>query len=240
MKQFAVFDIDGTLIRWQLYHVIVDRLATHGQLSKDAAATLQAARMRWKKREHIDAFSTYEKTLITIFEDALPNVDPAQFDQLVDGVIQEYKEQVYRYTRDLIKSLKEKGYFLLAISGSHHELVGEVATFYGFDDWVGTQYERSKTGYSGASFVASHHKATVLKDLIQKHNLTLEHSYAVGDSQSDAPMLEMVTHPIAFNPDKNLFTIANQKHWNIVLERKNMIYELEYQDGRYALATPGE
>src|SRR3546814_11785501 len=27
MKKFAVFDIDGTLIRWQLYHAVVETVA---------------------------------------------------------------------------------------------------------------------------------------------------------------------------------------------------------------------
>lgn len=240
MNKFAVFDIDGTLIRWQLYHVIVDRLAKAGELSADAELQLKTARRRWKNREHPEAFSQYEGELIRIFEQSLPSINPKIFDTLVKSVIAEYKDQVYTYTRDLIKTLKAKGYFLLAISGSHHELVQEIATAYEFDDWVGSHYERTGTSYSGKSYVASHHKAEILQDLIKKHDLNLHESYAVGDSKSDAPMLDMATHPIAFNPDRSLFEIAQKNHWNIVIERKNMIYQLEYKDGNYLLAQTGE
>ena len=31
-RPFAVFDIDGTLIRWQLYHSIADTLARLGHI----------------------------------------------------------------------------------------------------------------------------------------------------------------------------------------------------------------
>jgi len=237
MNKFAVFDIDGTLIRWQLYHVIVDRLAKSGELSADADARLKTARRRWKNREHNESFAEYELELIQIFESSLKSINPASFDKLVKSVVEEYKEQVYTYTRDLIRSLKEKGYILLAISGSHHELVEEVAKFYGFNDWVGTKYERGESGYSGESYIASFHKAEILKQLIRKHNLNIEDSYGVGDSKSDAPMLEMVANPIAFNPDQNLFAIAQNNKWNVVVERKNMIYQLEYKDGSYKLAT---
>lgn len=240
VRRFAVFDIDGTLIRWQLYHVIVDRLAKEGQLGDDALERLHEARMRWKKREHSNAFSEYESQLVAIFEDSLAQVSPKQFDALIQGVIEEYKEQVYVFTRDLIKQLKQQGYVLLAISGSHHELVGEIAKFYGFNDWIGTTYERSGSRYSGQAFVASHHKKKLLQSLIKKHRLTTEGSYAIGDSKSDAPMLELVEQPIAFNPDKNLFQIAHQQHWDIVVERKNMIYQLEYNNGHYVLAEAGE
>ena len=240
MNKFAVFDIDGTLIRWQLYHVIVDRLAQSGQLSSEAAAQLKKARMKWKNREHHESFADYEQVLIDIFESSLKNINPKVFDSLVSNVIDQYQKQVYTYTRDLITELKQRGYVILAISGSHHELVEEIARAYGFDDWVGTTYERKDGSYSGKSFIASHHKAQVLQDLIRKHSLTHDGSYAVGDSRSDAPMLELVENPIAFNPDHNLISIARNNHWDIVIERKNMVYQLEWNNGRYVLAQTGE
>ena len=42
-------------------------------------------------------------------------------------VVSEYKNQVYTYTRELLKDLQAQGYFTMAISGSHHEMVAEVA-----------------------------------------------------------------------------------------------------------------
>jgi len=235
MNKFAVFDIDGTLIRWQLYHIIVDRLAKIGELTPNADLKLKDARLKWKKREHNDAFSEYEAELVNIFEASLPSINTVKFDSLIKSVVEEYKEQVYTYTRDLIASLKKKGYFLLAISGSHHELVEEIAKFYKFDDWVGSKYERRNKSYSGKSYIASHHKSEILKDLIKKHKLDLTKSFAVGDSLSDASILEIVDNPIAFNPDKKLFEVARKKHWKIVVERKNMIYKLEYKDNGYRL-----
>lgn len=240
MKKFAVFDIDGTLIRWQLYHVIVDRLVAVGELSSTDETRLKEARMKWKNREHHESFADYESVLIDIFEGSITKINPAKFDELVGSVIEEYKDQVYTYTRDLIKDLKSKGYFLLAISGSHHELVTELSRHYDFDDYVGTHYDRKDGRYSGEAYIASQHKAEILSDLIKKHDLTLSGSYAVGDSRSDAPMLRVVENPVAFNPDQNLFLEAKKHHWNIVVERKNMIYKLEYKDGNYLLAQTGE
>lgn len=235
-RKFAVFDIDGTLIRWQLYHAVTNELARQGLLGPDAYDMLHEARMHWKRREHDQAFSTYEQAVIELYENALQNIPPAQFDTTVEKVAQEYRSQVYTYTRDLAASLKQQGYVLLAISGSHQELVKHVAEQYAFDDWVGTQYERTAERFTGKKFIASHDKKTVLQKLIKKHNLTLDGSYAVGDSKSDAVMLEMVEHPIAFNPDQTLLAIAQKHGWRVVVERKNVTYELEERDGRYVLA----
>lgn len=226
MKKFAVFDIDGTLIRWQLYHAIVDKLAKSGALGKNAKQKLHDARMVWKNREHPTAFKEYEMALINIYEQAFPTLDVKEFDDLVHEVIQEYKDQVYTFTRDLIKDLKKKGYFLLAISGSHVELVQEISTYYGFDDCVGTRYMRKSGKFSGQKFLASSDKKTVLEQLVKKHALSFDNSVAVGDSASDAPMLGMVERPIAFNPDQELLEIAQKHGWQIVVERKNVVYKL--------------
>ncbi len=227
MKKFAVFDIDGTLIRWQLYHAITDQLASRGYLGRDAKSTLHEARMIWKNREHNEAFPAYEKVLISVYESALDTLKPDEFDQLVEKVIEQYKDQVYTYTRDLIKKLKDEGYFLLAISGSHHELVERLAKYYGFDDWIGTKYERVGGKFSGQKFVPSFDKAHALQKMIEKHGLSAGDSYAVGDSKSDAAMLELAQNPIAFNPDKKLFDIATERGWQIVVERKNVVYKLD-------------
>lgn len=235
-KRFAVFDIDGTLIRWQLYHAVVDRLAKKGLLGKDAKTQLNEARMHWKRREHPEAFHDYERSLIDIYEAALPTLKAADFDATVGEIIQEYKQQVYTYTRDLIARLKSDGYMLMAISGSHAELVEQIAQEYGFDAWQGTKYHRTSESFTGKGEVASMNKSERLQAMIKQYDLSLEGSYAVGDSQSDAPMLDMVEHPIVFNPDQRLFTIAKDHGWKIVVERKNVIYELEASDGTYLLA----
>lgn len=236
MKKFAVFDIDGTLIRWQLYHTVVDRLAKEGMLGEQTADTFNKARMRWKQREDINSFSAYEMVLVKAFEKALTQIDSKVFDKIVDEVLNEYKHQTYRYTKELLKKLKSKGYFLIAISGSHHEIVAEIAKYYGFDDFIGSQYPRKQGKFTGEKIIASLMKDTLLKSIIKKHSLSLDGSYAVGDSNSDTPLLKIVENPIAFNPDQKLFKIAKKEGWKIVIERKNMIYELEKQDGRYLLA----
>lgn len=235
-KPFAVFDIDGTLIRWQLYHAVVDRLAKKGHLGLDVHERIHQERMVWKRREHPESFGRYEKFMIGMYEKGLTKLQPKIFDQIVQEVASEYKDQVYTYTRDLIKSLKKKGYILFAISGSHEELVELVAKQHGFDDWVGSTYKRGASSFTGQSFVVSHDKLAVLKRLISKHELAFNDSYAVGDSQSDATMMDVVEHPIAFNPDRKLFSYARTRGWPVVIERKNMIYQLIHRDGKYILA----
>ena len=239
MKKFAVFDVDGTLIRWQLYHAVAEALAKGGLLDPKTHQTIRDARMLWKKRTHADAFKTYEKRLIEAYDRLITQLTPTQMEKAANTVFNEYKDQVYTYTRDLIASLQAKNYFLLAISGSQTEIVDKIAKHWGFSDWVGSRYVQKNGRYTGAKIVASADKAAVLDKLVKKHQLTYAGSIAVGDSASDIKMLEIVETPIAFNPEENLFNHAKKHGWKIVVERKNVVYQLETDNGKYQLVKTG-
>ncbi len=53
-------------------------------------------------------------------------------------------DRVYTFTRDSIKWHKEQGHKIITISGSPYELVKEMASKYGFDDFRGAQYVLNK------------------------------------------------------------------------------------------------
>lgn len=84
--------------------------------------------------------------------------------------------------------------------------------------------------------IPSDDKAKHLEALIHAHQLTLPGSIGVGDTISDAPFLKMVETAIAFNPDQKLLSEAKEHGWNIVVERKNVIYELEKKGAHYQLS----
>jgi len=235
-KPFAVFDIDGTLIRWQLFHAMADTLVKLGYANPKTYKPVKAARMEWKKRVDAKAFHNYEKQLIDMHYQVLTNLNLKQFEHAASAVFEEYKDQAYTYTRDLIKRLKSKGYLLFAISGSPAEIVKMIAKYYGFDDYAGSVHEWDDKGFSSKVIPNYKDKHLTLEKLVKKHGASYSGSIAVGDSHGDATLLQAVEKPIAFNPEKELFKAASSNGWPIVIERKNMIYKLEPRDGRYVLA----
>ena len=235
-RPFAVFDIDGTLIRWQLYHAIADTLVHLGYIDRKAFQAVKDARMQWKRRTHTDSFKDYEHTLVKLVDSALAQLTIRQYKKAVGSVFDEYKDQAYTYTRDLLKELKAKNYLLFAISGSQEEIVEKIAGHYGFDDFVGSTLVQKNGKFTGEKIVRAGNKHEILEQLIKKHKTSLGGSIAVGDSLGDSSMLEMVDYPIAFNPEKKLFELAKSEGWKIVAERKNVVFELESKNGKYLLA----
>lgn len=242
MKKFAVFDIDGTLFRWQLFHEIVFELVEGGHLPMQVKHDIEESLQQWRARKHSGSFHDYEMALVKAFLPHIPTIKVSALEDTADTVIKRCSTHVYMYTRSLIESLKKDDYILIAISGSQNEIVQRFAKLWHFDLAVGQVFETKDGYYTGAipgGKLLVDQKDTILKQLVEEQGLSWQESIAVGDSLSDAAMLKIVERPIAFNPNDLLFEMAQKNGWNVVIERKNMIYELEPNNGAYLLANAG-
>jgi HAD superfamily hydrolase (TIGR01490 family) len=236
-KKFAVFDIDGTIYRSGLYREVIYELLATGKAPAALSDAFSHLEIDWKKRSHIGAFQRYEKAMAHAFDATLHLVRCDDFDTAARAVFERVSDHVYAYTRDLLIDLRQQGYTLIAISGSQEELVRPFADKYGFDLWVGQHYERAESGFFTGEIVRTHDgKDTILRRLVEQNGLSFDGSIAVGDSRGDIGMLSIVERPIAFNPERELFDVAKENDWTIVIERKNMIYTLESHGNAFILA----
>jgi len=235
-KRFAVFDFDGTLIRWQLYHSMFDGLKKIGRINNKEVDKVRRARVLWKTRSSENSYKNYENILVRVFDQAITKVDYSVYEEMAEEVFQEHKDQVYTYTRELIKKLKADDYMLFAISGSPREVVEKVAKYWGFDDWIASEYKVQDNKITGMKTLGFIDKNKSVEYFVEKYGLTYKDSYGVGDSDSDIKMLSKVENPIAFNPSKELFAHAGRNEWRIVVERKNVVYELVSGKDGYRLS----
>jgi HAD superfamily hydrolase (TIGR01490 family) len=235
-RKFAVFDIDGTLVRWQFFHAIVHELGRKGLIDADTHTKIREARMQWKRREGEESFRAYEAVLVHSYLAALESISEADHASVIDNVFEEYRDQLFTYARDLLRQYKKEGRLIFAISGSHEAVLKKLAEHLEIDDFVGAVFEYRDGQYTGNRRTPIEDKAAALRKLVEKYDVTFKDSVAIGDSESDIAMLELVDKPIAFNPTKELFKEAKKQGWKVVIERKNMIYELENDDGKYTLA----
>ena len=64
--------------------------------------------------------------------------------------------------------------------------------------------------------VAGPEKARLIREHARAHGHDLDECFAYSDSYSDVPMLSVVGHPAAVNPDRRLSLLANAYHWPII------------------------
>ena len=146
MKKIAVFDIDGTLFRWQLYHELVFELKKLGYFTGEAL-DLDAALTSWQGRQI--SWSEYETKVVHVIEHNIATIAPDVLETAAKNVVEASGHKIYNYTAKLLRSLQAEGYFTIAISGSQHEIAEQFATRYGFDECIGSLWERRDGTYTG-------------------------------------------------------------------------------------------
>lgn len=233
-QPFAVFDIDGTLYRWQLFHELIKELTDRGVIS--GQQHLDQHWNAWRGGEI--SFRDYEHALLkdVLFKN-LAGLDCKDFDEAAKAVIKNSGHRTNRYVQNLLESLQAKGYQIIAISGSQQELLDHFCARYGFDVAIGAMYERRNGRFTGqVSRNTFDNKAAILNELVKARGLDFAGSLAIGDSGSDIAILELVEQPIAFNPSVDLLERARQDGWPVVIERKNLAYKLEKSGDTFVLA----
>ena len=64
--------------------------------------------------------------------------------------------------------------------------------------------------------VAGPEKARLIREHAKRGGHDLEDCFAYSDSYSDVPMLSIVGHPAAVNPDRKLARLAGAYHWPVI------------------------
>lgn len=226
-SKVAVFDVDGTIFRSSLLIQVVDQLIRDGVFPEDAQRSYAKEHERWLDRE--GTYQDYIDGVVRAFKNNLRGVHYGALADAAEKVVAAQWKRTYRYSRDLIPELKDKGYFLLAVSHSPKTVLDKFCPRLGFDKAYGIVYEIGPTDKFTGAVIDEHwilNKGNILKRAMEKENLKLAYSIGVGDTESDIPILEMVARPICFNPNQNLYKHAKREGWEIVVERKDMIYEI--------------
>lgn len=225
-NKLAVFDIDGTIFRKNLAFELINELAWMKVFPKGVRDELVQLYTRWL--DHKGTYEEYRQALVALYVENLKGCKKEDVRKAAQVVMPFFKDRTYIFANNLIAELRKKKYHIIAISGSPSEIVEEYNKYLKFDAAFGSVYETDAKGiYSGqAAFEPTKHKGRAVKQYAIEQGLTLAGSYGVGDTESDAEFLEVVENPIAFNPNLNLKTVAEEKGWRIVVEKKDVIYEV--------------
>lgn len=122
-------------------------------------------------------------------------------------------------SRDLIAKHKAAGDTLLIITATNGFVTYPIAELLGIEHIIAPEPEFVDGAYTGGivgipSFQQG--KVTRLNDWLEQQQLDLQGSYFYSDSHNDLPLLEVVDHPVAVDPDDTLKARAEQQGWPII------------------------
>jgi len=237
MNKIAVFDIDGTIYREAMSFIVAEELLDRYDFPEEQQL-LDDARHTYKSRGSTEAYWSYNKTILDVFKLILKQISPSQLDEIIRDLLASKQDYCYAYTTQLLKQFKEEGRTLIAISGSIANIIEPFAKSLGFNYVVASGLEVVDGKFTGERVTETKHgKDQILRELVAEHGLTFEDSIGVGDTHRDLSMLSVTERAIAFNPNAAFYEEAETRGWKIVLERKNMIYELVPGPQGYVLQT---
>jgi len=236
----AFFDLDRTIIGgssvftfgWVAYR---NGMVPTARLLKDAASAVT-----FKLSGASDDKTEAVKSRIL---EAIKDVPVSMFTDLADEVIPKLLNDVRREARGLVDLHTDAGRDTYIVSASPVEIVEKFADAMEMTGGIGTVSEIVDGVYTGrlaAPFCYGEGKAEAIRNIADRRGYDLSRSYAYTDSSGDLPMLDVVGHPVAVNPDRTLEAIAFHRAWPIVefsRTRKKVIKRTTAASGAIVLAA---
>ena len=99
------------------------------------------------------------------------------------------------------------------------DITAPIAERLGVDHLIAVNPEVKEGRYTGrVSGIPSYRegKVTRLEKWLEDQDLTMEGAWFYSDSHNDLPLLEIVEHPVAVDPDDTLREIAKERQWRIM------------------------
>lgn len=213
----SFFDVDGTLVHTNLLHPTVFYLANQPNPFRSLRALAKAAlgTPRMALAEMIDR-RRFNELLFANYEGISRDRLLILADEAFDAVI---KRAVYPGARDLVQRSRAEGHEVVLVSGALDFLMERLARHLGATAIIANRLD-FKDGYATGKLlrpvVAGPEKARLIREWAKARAADLGECFAYSDSYSDVPMLSVVGHPCAINPDLRLGKLARTYGWPVV------------------------
>ena len=126
--------------------------------------------------------------------------------------------RIWPGTRALAQMHLEVGQQVWLVTAAPVEVAGIIAARLGLTGALGTTAEHIEGVYTGrlkGGLLHGAAKADAVRALAHEHGFDLARCFAYSDSYNDLPMLSLVGHPCAINPDGRLLAYAEEQDWQI-------------------------
>ncbi|HSD20555.1 MAG TPA: HAD family phosphatase [Anaeromyxobacter sp.] len=213
----AFFDVDGTLVRTNIVHAFAFYAMNQGSILGTAWQTARTVLS-------VPLFAAADRVNRKVFNELFYRYYAGQSEDRLETLADELFEDVlrpavYPGTPSLIEETRRSGCRVVLVTGALDFTVRRLAQHLGADDLIANRMrfvQGVATGRVVPPIIEGAHKALAIRDYCVREGLALEKSFAYSDSFSDYPMLAVVGHPAAVNPDARLARVARAYEWPIL------------------------
>jgi HAD superfamily hydrolase (TIGR01490 family) len=213
----AFYDLEGTLVSTNLVHTL-------GFYARNQQGVLRSLRKTATTVLSIPLFAATDQYSRKVFNDLFfkrykgETEDRLRFfaDELFESVL---KPAVFPGAFELIEKSRSLGLRQIVVTGALDFSVEPLMKYLGIETYVSNRLEFVNgiaTGRLLPPVLAAATKASWIRNYAEQEGINLSESYAYTDSMSDLPMLSIVGHPAAVNPDMRLKQTALHHDWPIL------------------------
>ncbi len=215
-RSAAFFDLDKTILATSSALAFARPFYRGGLISRSDVVRSAYAQFIFlasgADHDQMETMRRYMSDLVTGWDVAkVRDIVAETIDVIIDPAI--YDEAVA-----LIEEHRASGRDVVIISSSGTEVVEPIGERLGVDIAVGSQLGIEDGRYTGEIlfYAYGEGKAQAMRELAAERGYDLAASYAYTDSITDLPMLNLVGHPTAVNPDADLRRIAAERDWPVL------------------------
>ncbi len=209
----ALFDLDRTLLEgFSVYSFLGERLRSGTMPPREMLANLSAMANYRLGRVGFSG-------VLTATTMALRGQSEAIFEELGEEVFRKnLLGRIFPEAKALVKAHQDRGHTVAIVSSATRYQIDPVASYLGIDHVMCTRLEIENGVFTGNVIRPACYgegKATAARSLADAQDLDLDQSYFYTDASEDLPLLEIVGHPYALNPDRELAQIAAERNWPV-------------------------
>jgi HAD superfamily hydrolase (TIGR01490 family) len=210
----AIFDLDHTLLHGDSDHAwgqfLIDREVVDAESYRQANERYYAQ----YRAGTLDIFEFLEFALKPLARHDRAQLDAWHREFMATRIL----PMITPAARALVEDHRRQKHTLMIITATNRFVTGPIAREFGIEHLLATEPEESKGRFTGrVAGVPCYREGKVvrLREWLDRNRETLADSWFYSDSHNDLPLLELVDHPVAINPDDTLRREAVARRWPI-------------------------
>ena len=213
--KLAIFDLDNTLIAGDSDCLWGEYLSECGYVDSENYKSTHDRFYQDYLDGNLDIFAFLEFQLKPLAEN-----DRHILESWRDEYIQKkIKPIILANALKLVEQHRQQGHELLIITATNRFLTEPIAHEFDIDNLIACEPEIVDGQYTGKVIGTPSYangKVTRFNEWIAEKNNSIDESWFYSDSHNDIPLLRMVNHPIAVDPDDSLKQEAVKSGWKII------------------------